>query len=103
MGRTTTQMELVSISKLMPYVNNARTHSPEQIMKLRSGLCTVLNAVTSIAGLFGTIEVSNLSYGVAAPEWNMVRGLAMQMPSMNPNCRILWFEPSTWHLAKRIA
>jgi len=38
MGRTTTQMELVSISKLVPYVNNARTHSPEQIMKLRSSL-----------------------------------------------------------------
>jgi len=31
-------MELVSISKLVPYVNNARTHSPEQIMKLRSSL-----------------------------------------------------------------
>lgn len=38
MGRTTTQMELVSISKLVPYVNNARTHSPEQIVKLRSSL-----------------------------------------------------------------
>nr|DAF87586.1 MAG TPA: adenine specific DNA methyltransferase [Siphoviridae sp. ctkkB9] len=38
MGRTTTQMKLVSISKLVPYVNNARTHSPEQIMKLRSSL-----------------------------------------------------------------
>lgn len=38
MGRTTTQMELVSIIKLVPYVNNARTHSPEQIMKLRSSL-----------------------------------------------------------------
>ena len=38
MGRTTTQMELVSITKLVPYVNNARTHSPEQIMKLRSSL-----------------------------------------------------------------
>ncbi len=25
MGRTTTQMELVSITKLVPYVNNART------------------------------------------------------------------------------
>ena len=31
-------MELVSITKLVPYVNNARTHSPEQIMKLRSSL-----------------------------------------------------------------
>ena len=38
MGRTTTQMELVSITKLVPYANNARTHSPEQIMKLRSSL-----------------------------------------------------------------
>ncbi|MFD1403734.1 site-specific DNA-methyltransferase [Robinsoniella peoriensis] len=38
MARTTTQMELVSIDKLIPYVNNARTHSAEQINKLRSSL-----------------------------------------------------------------
>ncbi|MCQ2443659.1 MAG: site-specific DNA-methyltransferase [Oscillospiraceae bacterium] len=36
--QTTTQMELVSISKLIPYINNARTHSPEQVKKLRSSL-----------------------------------------------------------------
>ena len=35
---TTTQMQLVDINKLIPYVNNARTHSPEQITKLRSSL-----------------------------------------------------------------
>ncbi len=35
---TTTQMQLVDISRLVPYVNNARTHSPEQIAKLRSSL-----------------------------------------------------------------
>lgn len=33
-----TKIEMVEISKLVPYVNNARTHSPEQIMKLRSSL-----------------------------------------------------------------
>lgn len=38
MARTTTQMELVSIDKLIPYVNNARTHSAEQVNKLRSSL-----------------------------------------------------------------
>lgn len=38
MGKTTTQMQLVTLSKLVPYVNNARTHSPEQITKLRSSL-----------------------------------------------------------------
>ena len=38
MGKTTTEMQLVSIEKLVPYVNNARTHSPEQINKLRSSL-----------------------------------------------------------------
>lgn len=38
MGKTTTQMQLVPIAKLVPYVNNARTHSPEQITKLRSSL-----------------------------------------------------------------
>ena len=35
---TTTKMELVSIDKLIPYINNARTHSPEQVNKLRSSL-----------------------------------------------------------------
>ncbi len=36
--KTTSEMQLVSIDKLVPYVNNARTHSPEQINKLRSSL-----------------------------------------------------------------
>ena len=36
--KTTTQMTLVEIDKLIPYVNNARTHSKEQINKLRSSL-----------------------------------------------------------------
>ncbi|MGO5274979.1 site-specific DNA-methyltransferase [Holdemanella porci] len=31
-------MEMVAVEKLVPYVNNARTHSPEQITKLRSSL-----------------------------------------------------------------
>ena len=35
---TTTEMQLVDINKLIPYVNNARTHSPEQITKIRSSL-----------------------------------------------------------------
>lgn len=38
MAKTTTQMELIPISKLVPYINNARTHSPEQINKLRSSM-----------------------------------------------------------------
>ena len=36
--KTTTEMQLVPIEKLVPYANNARTHSPEQINKLRSSL-----------------------------------------------------------------
>ena len=36
--KTTTDMQLVAVVKLVPYVNNARTHSPEQITKLRSSL-----------------------------------------------------------------
>lgn len=35
---TTKEMKLVPIETLVPYVNNARTHSPEQILKLRSSL-----------------------------------------------------------------
>ena len=31
-------MQLVTIEKLVPYVNNARTHNPQQILKLRSSL-----------------------------------------------------------------
>ena len=38
MSKTTTDMQLVSLDKLVPYVNNARTHSAEQINKLRSSL-----------------------------------------------------------------
>ena len=36
--KTTTELQLVPIAQLVPYVNNARTHSPEQIVKLRSSL-----------------------------------------------------------------
>ena len=38
MLKTTTQMQLVPIDKLVPYINNARTHSPEQVTKLRASL-----------------------------------------------------------------
>lgn len=38
MSKTTTEMKLVQTDKLIPYVNNARTHSKEQINKLRSSL-----------------------------------------------------------------
>ena len=38
MGKTTTDMQLVATEKLVPYVNNARTHNAQQIMKLRSSL-----------------------------------------------------------------
>ena len=46
---TTSEMQLVPIDKLIPYVNNARTHSPEQLNKLRSslrefGLSTLLSS-----------------------------------------------------------
>lgn len=37
-NRAPARMELVDINKLVPYINNARTHSPEQIAKLRSSL-----------------------------------------------------------------
>jgi len=36
--KTTTEMRLVPLDKLIPYANNARTHSPAQINKLRSSL-----------------------------------------------------------------
>ena len=36
--KTTTEMNLVPLDKLVPYINNARTHSPEQIGKLRSSI-----------------------------------------------------------------
>ena len=38
MGKHTTDMKMVSTSKLIPYVNNARTHSQEQVNKLRGSL-----------------------------------------------------------------
>ena len=36
--KTTTELNLIDINKLVPYINNARTHSPDQIAKLRSSL-----------------------------------------------------------------
>lgn len=38
MGKHTSEMKMVSISKLIPYINNARTHSQEQVNKLRGSL-----------------------------------------------------------------
>lgn len=38
MSKTTTEMQLVSISQLVPYVNNARIHSDAQVKKLRASL-----------------------------------------------------------------
>ena len=38
MSKTTTELQLVDIHKLIPYVNNARTHNVQQINKLRSSL-----------------------------------------------------------------
>ena len=38
MMTTITEMQLVSIDRLIPYARNSRTHSPEQINKLRSSL-----------------------------------------------------------------
>ena len=35
---TTKELQLVPVEKLVPYINNARTHSPEQIYKLRASL-----------------------------------------------------------------
>ena len=36
--KTTTEFKLINVNDLVPYVNNARTHSPEQINKIRSSL-----------------------------------------------------------------
>ncbi|MDB2127483.1 site-specific DNA-methyltransferase [Enterocloster clostridioformis] len=36
--KTTTEFKLINVNELVPYVNNARTHSAEQINKIRSSL-----------------------------------------------------------------
>ena len=36
--KTITEFQLIGIDKLVPYQNNSRTHTPEQIMKIRSSL-----------------------------------------------------------------
>ena len=38
MNKSTSRIELVELSKLRPYTNNARKHSPEQIEKIRASL-----------------------------------------------------------------
>lgn len=35
---TTKELKLVPVDKLVPYVNNARTHSPEQVNKIRASM-----------------------------------------------------------------
>lgn len=35
---TTKELKLVPVEKLVPYVNNARTHSPEQVNKIRASM-----------------------------------------------------------------
>ena len=36
--KTTEELKLINIDELIPYANNARTHSKDQINKLRSSL-----------------------------------------------------------------
>lgn len=36
--KTTTELKLIDIDKLIPYVNNARTHSPEQVNQIVSSI-----------------------------------------------------------------
>jgi len=36
--KTSTQFQLVAVDELIPYINNARTHSPAQINKLRASI-----------------------------------------------------------------
>ena len=38
MNKTTNQIIMVPVEKLVPYANNARTHTPEQILKLRASI-----------------------------------------------------------------
>ena len=38
MEKTTKEMRLLPVDELIPYVNDARTRSPEQINKLRASL-----------------------------------------------------------------
>lgn len=61
--KTITEFELVKTEKLVPYQNNARTHSPEQINKLRSSLRE-----------FGFINpiIIDRSYGVIAGHGRLI-------------------------------
>lgn len=38
MEKTTSRMKMINIDELVPYANNARTHSKNQINKLRGSL-----------------------------------------------------------------
>lgn len=38
MNKHTDKLEMVDISKLVPYVNNARTHNDDQIKKIQASL-----------------------------------------------------------------
>ena len=62
---TTTELQLVSLDKLVPYQNNARTHSPEQINKLRSAVRAVrslpVNRLTETAALLNLMKSTAMS------------------------------------------
>ena len=48
---TTTEFQLVDVDKTIPYTNNARTHNPEQIIRLRTSLIHARKAAE--LGIFG--------------------------------------------------
>lgn len=91
---TTTDMRLVPIDRLVPYVNNARTHSADQIMKLRSSLrefgfinpVIIDRAAVALYLLFGDGEPSAEVYGAAADrqQASIVFDVAAQMVKMTP-------------------
>ena len=44
------EFKLVDVDLLVPYANNARTHSKEQIKKLQSSLFKLINQIINLGG-----------------------------------------------------
>lgn len=70
----TTRLEIRPISELIPYFNNARTHSPEQINKLRRSLRefgfvspVLIDAAGNVIAGHGRLEAARLEGITEAP------------------------------------
>ena len=88
MAKTTSEMQMVPIGKLIPYVNNARTHSEDQITQSLVWVCSSsgrpypwehLSPGTLLSALLPKFSVGQM---LGMKEWGTaLLGLCLLLPS----------------------